>query len=98
MPCINLQNERSDLKGGTANICSRSTTAPKRVALGGLLTRRDRRGLSLGGKCLLIVVAAGLAPFGILTVYSFLAVTQRVDADVLVVEGWVHPYAIKAAA
>jgi uncharacterized SAM-binding protein YcdF (DUF218 family) len=27
-----------------------------------------------------------------LNIYPFLAITQRVDADVLVVEGWVHPY------
>jgi uncharacterized SAM-binding protein YcdF (DUF218 family) len=32
-----------------------------------------------------------------LNVYPFLAVTQAVDADVLVVEGWVHPYAIRVA-
>jgi uncharacterized SAM-binding protein YcdF (DUF218 family) len=31
------------------------------------------------------------------TVYPFLAQTQRVNADVLVVEGWVHDYAIRAA-
>jgi uncharacterized SAM-binding protein YcdF (DUF218 family) len=30
-------------------------------------------------------------------VYSFLAVTHRVDTNVLVVEGWVHEYAIRAA-
>jgi len=29
--------------------------------------------------------------------YPFLAVTHRVNADTLVVEGWVHPYAIRAA-
>jgi uncharacterized SAM-binding protein YcdF (DUF218 family) len=30
-------------------------------------------------------------------IHPFLAQTYRVDADVLVVEGWVHPYAIRAA-
>jgi uncharacterized SAM-binding protein YcdF (DUF218 family) len=30
--------------------------------------------------------------------YPFLAVTHRVNADTLVVEGWVHQYAIRAAA
>jgi hypothetical protein len=30
-------------------------------------------------------------------VYPFLATTHRVDAEVLVVEGWVHEYAIRAA-
>jgi len=31
------------------------------------------------------------------SIYPFLAVTYRVDADVLVVEGWIHDYAIQAA-
>jgi len=30
-------------------------------------------------------------------IYPFLAVTQRADMDALVVEGWVHEYAIRAA-
>ena len=30
-------------------------------------------------------------------VYPFLAVTHRVDTNVLVVEGWIHKYAIRAA-
>jgi uncharacterized SAM-binding protein YcdF (DUF218 family) len=105
MRSVNLQNERSDLKGGhllassenSANLRS-DWTAAERIALGGLLSRRERWGLSLRGKCLLIIVAVGLLLFVILTVYPFLAVTHRVDADVLVVEGWVHPYAIQAAA
>jgi len=33
-----------------------------------------------------------------LNAHAFLAPTQRVDADILVVEGWVHPYAIRASA
>jgi uncharacterized SAM-binding protein YcdF (DUF218 family) len=32
-----------------------------------------------------------------LDIYPFLAETRRVDSDVLVVEGWVHSYAIHAA-
>ena len=30
-------------------------------------------------------------------VYPFLAITHRVNAEVLVVEGWIHEYAIRAA-
>jgi uncharacterized SAM-binding protein YcdF (DUF218 family) len=30
-------------------------------------------------------------------VYPFLAITHRVDANILVVEGWIHEYAIRAA-
>jgi uncharacterized SAM-binding protein YcdF (DUF218 family) len=39
----------------------------------------------------------GLATWSAYGVYPFLAVTQRVDTDALVVEGWVHEYAIRAA-
>ena len=35
--------------------------------------------------------------FGVPRVYEFLAVTDRVQAKILVVEGWVHPYAIRVA-
>jgi hypothetical protein len=30
-------------------------------------------------------------------IHPFLAVTERVDADILVVEGWIHLYAIRAS-
>jgi uncharacterized SAM-binding protein YcdF (DUF218 family) len=30
-------------------------------------------------------------------IYPFLAVTHRIDADVLVVEGWIYPYATQSA-
>jgi uncharacterized SAM-binding protein YcdF (DUF218 family) len=66
--------------------------------LGGLLVRRYRWGLSRWAKFLLLMVvflAVGLAFLGI---YPYLAITDRIDADVLVVEGWVHPYAIQASA
>ena len=43
----------------------------------------------------LLVAAAGLL---LLNVYPFLAVTHRVDAHTLVVEGWVHDYAMRVAA
>jgi uncharacterized SAM-binding protein YcdF (DUF218 family) len=83
---------------GAADARSCSPTAAKRAAFCGLLTRRDRWGLSLRGRCLLLTLVAGFALLGLFTVYPFLAVTQRVNANVLVVEGWVHPYAIKSAA
>jgi glycosyltransferase involved in cell wall biosynthesis len=62
----------------------------------GILTRRERWGLSRRG-CLILMLAMLLAG-GLLglKIHSFLAVTQRVDANVLVVEGWVHEYAILA--
>jgi uncharacterized SAM-binding protein YcdF (DUF218 family) len=44
---------------------------------------------------MVVFLAVGLACLGI---YPYLAITSRIDADVLVVEGWVHPYAIQASA
>jgi len=63
----------------------------------GILTRKERWGLSWRGW--LIVLAVVLLTFSLswLRIYPFLAVTHRVDTNVLVVEGWVHEYAIRAA-
>ena len=35
--------------------------------------------------------------YGLKCAYPFLAITHRVDANILVVEGWIHEYAIRAA-
>jgi uncharacterized SAM-binding protein YcdF (DUF218 family) len=63
----------------------------------GLLTRKERWGLSWSGTIFVLIVSAGLAISVVLSVYPFLAMTQRVNANVLVVEGWVHKYAIRSA-
>lgn len=44
----------------------------------------------------LLAVAAGSIAF-VLFVHPFLAVTQKVDADILIVEGWVPDYMIPSA-
>jgi uncharacterized SAM-binding protein YcdF (DUF218 family) len=46
----------------------------------------------------LIVFGAGLVTFFVFwfRIYPFLAVTDRVDTNVLVVEGWVHSYGVRA--
>ena len=69
--------------------------SPKRFW--GLLTRRERWGLSGYGWLIAIVSSISFAGFILLTIYPFLAVTRRVDTNVLVVEGWVHEYAIQAS-
>jgi uncharacterized SAM-binding protein YcdF (DUF218 family) len=74
------------------------TSSPKQRAFGGLLVRKYRWGLSLPAKLLLLIVACVLLTIAFRNTYSFLATTQRVDSDVLVVEGWIHPYAIQVAA
>jgi len=66
--------------------------------LGGLLVRRYRWGLSLKAKLSVLAVLLVLSLILVRGIYPFLAVTNRVSADVLVVEGWVHLYAIEASA
>ena len=73
------------------------TSAQKNRALGGLLVRKYRWALAWWVKLLLIVTGLALVVGVVRGVYPFLAITQPVNADILVVEGWVHPYAIRAA-
>ncbi len=65
--------------------------------LWGTITRRERWGLSWRGLSLVAVVVLFAAFLFLWRVYPFLAVTHRVDTNVLVVEGWIHEYAICAA-
>ncbi len=62
----------------------------------GVLTRRERWGLSCRGKLAVaaITLVAGLTVT--CNIQPFLAQTRRVDSDVLVVEGWIDSYAIRA--
>src|SRR4029450_7865274 len=63
----------------------------------GIFTRKERWGLSWRGWS--IVFAGILLTFSLsfFCVYPFLALTHRVNTDILVVEGWVNEYAIRAA-
>jgi hypothetical protein len=64
----------------------------------GLASRRERWGLSGRGwvvaGVILVIAACGF----VLKVYSYFAITEPVDTRFLAVEGWIHPYAIRAAA
>src|ERR1700733_10197415 len=60
----------------------------------GLLSRKERLGLSWRGWLLLFLLVLSIGWFVLLEIYPFLAVTHRVNSRVLVVEGWVHEYAI----
>jgi hypothetical protein len=68
-----------------------------RAAVFGILVSKQRWGFSWRGR--LIVTLGGMLAFGLVlrNIYPFLAVTERVDAKVLVVEGWVHQSAIDAS-
>ena len=73
------------------------SVVPPKSRFFGLVNRRERWSLSWRGWLVLdfaVVVAGALFLAG---VYPFLAITHRVDTDVLVVEGWVHEYAIRGA-
>jgi uncharacterized SAM-binding protein YcdF (DUF218 family) len=66
--------------------------------LWGILIRKERWGLSWRGW--LLVTSAGLAAayFTFLNIHPFLAVTNRVNTNVLVVEGAIQRYAVRAGA
>jgi uncharacterized SAM-binding protein YcdF (DUF218 family) len=63
----------------------------------GLFDRKERWSLSWRGR---LIVTSALLLVSVLVlkgIYPFLAITQRVDANTLVVEGWINEYAIRAA-
>jgi len=70
---------------------------PPRCAFWGLFDYRERWSLSWRGRLILAFAFVLTSILFLKSAYPFLATTHRVDADVLVVEGWVHDYAIKAA-
>jgi uncharacterized SAM-binding protein YcdF (DUF218 family) len=70
----------------------------KQLALAGLILKKERWGLSwIGWLLMLLAILAGAAVL-LFTIFPFLAVTQRVNSEVLVVEGWIPDFAIHAAA
>ena len=64
----------------------------------GIITRRERWGLSRRGWLVFMLAGLLIVVLLLLNIQPFLAKTQRVNANVLVVEGWIHEYAIRAAA
>lgn len=73
-------------------------TSRRRRVLGGILVRRERWTLSWGGRLLALGILGGVLLVLARTVHPFLAVTARVQTDVLVVEGWIHENAARGAA
>ena len=69
----------------------------KKAFLWGLVNRRERIGLSWRGWLLLVLLLAGAGCFTIHHIQPFLAVTQRVDSRVLVMEGWAQDFAAQLA-
>ncbi len=63
----------------------------------GLLVRKERWSLSWRGWLgFVFAVLAGASIF-LFRIHPFLAETHREQTNVLVVEGWIHEYAIRAA-
>ena len=63
----------------------------------GIIIRKERWSFSWYG-WLVVALVLLLGTVGLVhTIFPFLAVTHRVDSNVLVVEGWVHEYAIRTA-
>jgi uncharacterized SAM-binding protein YcdF (DUF218 family) len=63
----------------------------------GLFSRRERWGLSVRGWLLFVGLAIATCFGVIVTIHPFLSITERSPAHLLVVEGWVHDHAIRAA-
>ena len=82
---------------GCASIARPSSRVSQNSRFYGLLRQKERWGLSWKGWLVIGVLLIGLAIWVTYRIYPFLAVTHRVNTDVLVVEGWVHQYAIRAA-
>ena len=61
----------------------------------GILTRKERWGFSWRGWLLLTSAGLVAAYFALLNIYPFLAVTHRVNRNVLVVEGAIQRYAFR---
>ena len=73
-------------------------TSPKtNTALGGLFDRRERWSLSRRGWIAVVLVVSATGAFAFFFLHPFLAITDRVKTNTLVVEGWIHDYAIRAA-
>lgn len=63
----------------------------------GILVRKERWGLSWRGRFAIFAFILLLGWLIFSEIHQFLAVTYRENSKILVVEGWVHPYAIDAA-
>ena len=66
-------------------------------ALWGMFDRKERWSLTWFGRAVVTSVFLLVGALIFESIYPFLAITRRVDANNLVVEGWIHEYAIRAA-
>jgi uncharacterized SAM-binding protein YcdF (DUF218 family) len=81
----------------TTRITFPTAEAASERALWGFFDCKKRWSLSWRGRLFLVFALLFVGTLIFRGVYPFLAITHRVNPDVLVVEGWVHDYAIKAS-
>jgi uncharacterized SAM-binding protein YcdF (DUF218 family) len=62
----------------------------------GIFTKQQRWGLSLRGWLVMISLVLLATVLWLLNIQPFLAMNKRVDTKILVVEGWMPPFAMKA--
>jgi hypothetical protein len=79
-------------------VSAKASTGTPPGKLCGIFVYKARWGLSRAAWLALAVVALLAAVLFVVSAHSFLALTAPVDSSVLVVEGWIHDYAIAAAA
>ncbi len=77
---------------------STSSTCRRTKRFFGMFSLEPRWSLSLAGWVTLTLFALLASCFVFVNIYPFLAVTERISADTLVVEGWIHEYAARSAA
>jgi len=70
----------------------------RRKILGGLLVRREGWRLSWGGRILILLLVIAAIDIGIRQLNFFLSVNNSLHSDTLVVEGWIPPAPLFAAA
>jgi uncharacterized SAM-binding protein YcdF (DUF218 family) len=64
----------------------------------GLVNRKERWGLSWIGWLMLLFILVLAGVIVTFSVYPFLSITERVETDELVMEGWIPFYAVRSAA
>lgn len=95
-----MLSERANLESSSRSVIDPFDTPfskPTRK-LWGTISREERWGLSGKGWIVAFVLLVTAAILLLVTIHPFLVVTHRVDAKILVVEGWIHEYAIRVGA
>lgn len=92
-----LEPERSMMEGADEKKVSSEGERKRRTALFGLVRRKEQWTLSWRGRFVALAVALVVGLVFILGIHPFLAVTEPVDAQYLVVEGWMPNYGLEEA-